>query len=74
MYEIAGPNKVKPTMSRVYPERKWIKEKRYQAWKRNINRLKQRSILSRSIAKRKLDIRGSGEQENAPERKIQKTD
>jgi hypothetical protein len=61
-------------MSRVYPERKGMKEKGHRKKKRNLNRLKQISILARSIAKRKLDIRRSGEKENAPQRKIHKTD
>jgi hypothetical protein len=34
-YEIAGLlRKLASIMSRVYPERKWIKEKRLQTWKR----------------------------------------
>jgi hypothetical protein len=74
-YEIAGlPKKLKPSMSRVYPERKWTKERRHHTEKRNLNRPKQKSILSGSITKRKPDIRGSGEKENAPQRKINKTD
>jgi hypothetical protein len=59
---------------RVYPERKSIKDKRHHTEKRNPNRLKQISILARSITKRKSDIRGSGELENAPQRKIHKTE
>jgi hypothetical protein len=61
-------------MSRVYPERKWIKERRHDPEKRKINRLKQISILALCITERKPDIRGSGEKENAPQRKIHKTD
>jgi hypothetical protein len=61
-------------MSRVYPERKWIKERKHHTEKRNITRVKQISILALSITKRKPDIRGSGENENAPQRKIHKTD
>jgi hypothetical protein len=68
MYEIAGPLKLKPTMSRVYPERKWIKAKRDDRKKRNLNRLKEISILALSLIKRKPDIRGSGEKENARQR------
>jgi hypothetical protein len=60
--------------SRVYPERKWIKEERHHAKQRDLNRVKQISILARSIIKRKPDIRGSGEKENAPQRKIHMTD
>jgi hypothetical protein len=41
-YEIAAAKtKLKPTMSRVYPERKWIKEKRHETEKGNLNRVKQ---------------------------------
>jgi hypothetical protein len=58
--------KLRPTMSRVYPERKGIKAKRHHTEKRKLKQLKQISILARSIAKRKPDIRGSGEKENAP--------
>jgi hypothetical protein len=61
-------------MSRVYPERKWIKEKSHRTEMRNLNPLKQISILTLSITKRKPDIRGSGEKANAPQRKIHKTD
>jgi hypothetical protein len=61
-------------MSRVYPERKWIKERGYHTKKRNVNRLKEISILARSITMRNPDIRGLGEKENAPQHKIHKTD
>jgi hypothetical protein len=61
-------------MSRVYPERKETKERRHHTEKRNINRLKPISISALSITKRKPDIRGSGKEENAPQRKIHKTD
>jgi hypothetical protein len=61
-------------MSRVYPERKWTKERRHKTEKRNMNRLKQISILALSITKRKQDIRPSGKKENDPQRKIHKTD
>jgi hypothetical protein len=61
-------------MSRVYPERKWIKDKRQHTDKRKLNRLEQISILGRRIAKRKPDILGPGEKENALQRKIHKTD
>jgi hypothetical protein len=66
--------KLTPTMSRVYPEGKWTKERMHHTEKRNLNRLKQISILAPSIAKRKPDIRGSGETEKALQRKIHKTD
>jgi hypothetical protein len=72
--KLRAPKKLKPTMSRVYPERKWIKERRHHREKRNINRLKQISILVRSLTKRKPDIRESGEKEKAPQRQIHKTD
>jgi hypothetical protein len=49
------------------------KRKRHRTEKRNLNRLEQISTLARIIAKRKPDIRGSGEKENAPQRKIHKT-
>jgi hypothetical protein len=74
MYEIAGPKKLTPTMSPVYPERKWTKERRDDTKKRNLNRVKQISILARNIPKRNPDIRGSGEKENAPQRKVHNTD
>jgi hypothetical protein len=61
-------------MSRVYPERKWIKEKMHHTEKPNINRVKQIPTLTRRITKRKPDIRGSGEKENAPQHKIHHTD
>jgi hypothetical protein len=51
-----------------------MKEKGHHTEKRNLNRLKQISILALSIATRKPDIRGSGEKGNAPQRKIDKTD
>jgi hypothetical protein len=57
-------------MSRVYPKRKWIKERMHHRKKPSLNRVKQIPILARRIAKRKPDIRGSGEKENAPQRKI----
>jgi hypothetical protein len=60
-------------MSRVYPERKWIRERWHHTSKRNLNRLKQISILALSITKRKPDLRGSGEKENARQRKNHKT-
>jgi hypothetical protein len=71
---MAGPKKLTPTMSRVYPEKKWIKQKTHHTEKGNLNRLKQISILARSIAKRKPEIRESGEKENAPQRKLHNTD
>jgi hypothetical protein len=61
-------------MSRVYPERKWIKERMHHTKKPNRNRVLQPLPLARSITKGKPDIRGSGEQENAPQRKIDKID
>jgi hypothetical protein len=61
-------------MSRVYPERKWRKEKRHDIEKRNLNRLKQISILARGITRRKPDIGRSVEQENAAQHKINKRD
>jgi hypothetical protein len=39
--KLRAPKKLKPTMARVYPERKWIKEKRHQTEKGNIKLLKQ---------------------------------
>jgi hypothetical protein len=50
------------------------KRKRHHREKRNINQLKQISILALRITKRKPDIPGSGEKENAPQRKIHKRD
>jgi hypothetical protein len=61
-------------MSLVYPERKWIKERRHDAEKPKLNRTKQISILSQSITKGKRDTRRSGEKENALQHKIRKTD
>jgi hypothetical protein len=49
-------------MSPVYPERKWIKEKRHHTEKRNLNRLKQISILARSIAKRNPGYAGQAKE------------
>jgi hypothetical protein len=67
--KLRAKKELTPTMSRVYPERKWAKERRHQIEKRNLNRVKQISILALSITKRKPDIRGSGGKENAPQRK-----
>jgi hypothetical protein len=61
-------------MSRGYPEGKWIKERMHYTEKPNLNQVKQTSILARSITKRKPAIHGSGEKENATQRKIHKTD
>jgi hypothetical protein len=41
---------------------------------KNRKQRKQLSALTRSATKRKPDIRGSGKKENAPQRKIHKTD
>jgi hypothetical protein len=41
-------------------------DKRRHTKKRDLNRLKQISILALSITKRKPDIRGSDEKDNAP--------
>jgi hypothetical protein len=73
-YEIAAQKNVTPIMSRVYPERKWTKERKDDRARQRINGLKQISILARSMTKRKSDIRGSVEKENSPPRKVQKTD
>jgi hypothetical protein len=54
-------------MSRVYPERKWIKERMHHTKKQKLNRLKQISILAWSITERKPDIRGSCEKEKVLE-------
>jgi hypothetical protein len=61
-------------MSPVYPERKSIKERRDDKEKQKVNRVKQMSILIRVMRKRKPNIGGSGEKENATQRKIHKTD
>jgi hypothetical protein len=66
--------KLKPNISRVYPERKSTEERRHHTEKRKLNRVKQMSILAGTITKRKPDIRASGEKENATQRKIYKTD
>jgi hypothetical protein len=64
-HEIAGPKEnLTPIMSLVYPERKWIKERNYDAEKPKLNRTKQISILFRSITKRKPDPPRSSETEN----------
>jgi hypothetical protein len=60
-------------MSLVYPERKWIKERMHYTEEPKLNRVKQISILTGSIIKRKPDIHRSGEKENAPRLKINKT-
>jgi hypothetical protein len=61
-------------MSRVYPERKWIKERMEHTEKPNINRVKQLLTEARTVTKGKPDIRGSGEKENAPQHKVDKID
>jgi hypothetical protein len=61
-------------MSPVYPERKWIEEGKNDTEKPKLNRVKQISILARSITERKPDIRRSSEKENGAQRKIHKTD
>jgi hypothetical protein len=53
-------------MSLVYPERKWIKDRKHDGEKPKLNRTKQISILSRSITMRKPDTRRSGEKEKSP--------
>jgi hypothetical protein len=46
-YEIADSHtKLTPTMSLVYPERKWIKERMHHKEKRSLNRVKQILILA----------------------------
>jgi hypothetical protein len=72
--KLPAKKKLKSTMSRVFPESKLTKERRDHTEQRNLNRLKQISMLARSITMRKPDIRGSGEKENATQRKIHKTD
>jgi hypothetical protein len=62
-----------PIMSLVYPERKCIKERKHDAGKPKLNRIKQMAILARSITNRKPNTRRSGQEENAQQHKIRKT-
>jgi hypothetical protein len=74
-YEIAAPTtNLTQIISRVYPERKWIKERMHHTEKPKLNRVKQIRMLARSITKRKPDIRGSGEKETVRQLKIHRTD
>jgi hypothetical protein len=61
-------------MSRVYPERKWTKERMHHIERPSLNRVKQIPTLARSVTKRKPDTRGSGEKENATQHKIHNMD
>jgi hypothetical protein len=74
MYEMAGPiRNLTQIMSRVYPERKWIKERSHDTEKPKLNGVTEIAILTRSITERKPDIRGLGDKENDARRKIHKT-
>jgi hypothetical protein len=74
MYQTAASLHLTGIMSRVYPERKWTKERKQDTEKPKLNRVEQISILARSITERKPDIRRSGEKEDAAQRKIYHTD
>jgi hypothetical protein len=64
-HEPAAQN-LTPIMSRVYPERKWRKERGQHREKPKLNRVTQILVLPQSVTKGKLDIRESVEKRKGP--------
>jgi hypothetical protein len=65
LYEIAGAKNLIPIVSRPYPEKKWIKERKHQIEQPELNRLKEKSVPAWNTIERRLDIPRSGRKDNA---------